>query len=262
MNDASLRWALAPNPSPMTLDGTRTFVVGWREPIVIDPGPAIPSHLDAILTLLAGATPSAIVLTHAHADHAGGAADLRAATGAPVWLGAEAEGRLPISIDRWARDGDVLDCDAGRVRIVATPGHAPEHLCVHWEGGAAPPAGALFVGDLMMGIGDTTLVAPPDGNLAEYLRSLDRVESLEASLLLPAHGPPIEDPAEAIGRYREHRRQRVAQVREAIARTGTRDPDALVELVYGDALHPALRSAATGSVRAIIQYLAAHGESE
>src|SRR5690606_15808761 len=75
-------------------------------------------------------------------------------------------------------------------------------------------------------------------------------------------GPPIEDPAEAIGRYREHRRQRVAQVREAIARTGTRDPDALVELVYGDALHPALRSAATGSVRAIIQYLAAHGESE
>lgn len=247
----------AANPSPMTLDGTRTFLVGRDRPVVIDPGPADPRHLERILQHLAGARPAAILLTHAHPDHAAGAPALARSTGAPLWLAPG--GR---SMESWAgevghpvRDGDQLRTDEGVLQAVATPGHAPEHMAFLWSGGHAPPGGALFVGDLLMGEGDTTLVAPPEGDLGAYLRSLEVVERVGAGVLYPAHGPSLPDPAEAVGRFRRHRLERIRQVAELLRERPDATPAQLVDAVYGPRLHPELRRAAEGSLAAVMNYL-------
>lgn len=253
---AEPRVVLAANPSPMTLDGTRTFLVGRERPVVIDPGPADPAHLDAVEAALGGRQPAAILLTHAHPDHAGGAGELARRTGAGVRMGRGALQPLPDAAVRWwMEDGDGVETDAGVVRAVATPGHAPEHLAFHWVEGAAPPGGALFVGDLLMGTGDTTLVSPPEGDLAAYLASLERVELLRPAVLYPSHGPPIAEVAETVERYRAHRRARIEQVEAALRRRPGASRDELVDLVYGDALPPALRGAAKGSLAAILHFL-------
>jgi hydroxyacylglutathione hydrolase len=253
--DAMLRVVRAENPSAMTLDGTRTFVVGAGAPVVIDPGPDDPAHLRAVLRALAGGRPAAILLTHAHADHAAGAPALATATGAPVMMGAGAL-HPPFPADlvgRWLRDGERV----GEVELVATPGHAPVHLSFLWTGPGSPPGGALFVGDLFMGEGDTTLVAPPEGDLGAYLASLRRVGALAPAVLHPAHGPPLEDAAGAVERFLCHRTERIRQVRRALERRPDASPEALLEEVYGPALDPALRAAAAGSVRAILDHLRA-----
>ncbi|MDQ3523110.1 MAG: MBL fold metallo-hydrolase [Gemmatimonadota bacterium] len=224
-----LRTLLAPNPSPMTLDGTRTFLVGHSHPVVIDPGPSDPVHLRAILDALAGARPAAILLTHSHPDHAALAGELSRQTGS-----------LVTQAD--------ADTDAGAIRAIPTPGHTADHVSFQWED-------TLFVGDLFMGEGNTTLVAPPEGNLRAYLASLERVREIAPQLLYPAHGPPITNPVQAVGRYRRHREDRIQQVRDAMRRTRSSDPALLVRSVYGPELHPELRSAAEGSVRAILDYL-------
>ncbi|HEX2204142.1 MAG TPA: MBL fold metallo-hydrolase [Longimicrobium sp.] len=258
-----LRTILAPNASPMTLDGTRTFVVGRRAPAVVDPGPADPAHLDAIVRALGGAAPVAILLTHSHRDHADGALPLAERTGAPVRM-ARGAFSLPFGenrVERWLEDGDVTGTDAGPLVVVATPGHAPEHLAFHWTGPDAPEGGALFAGDAFMGQGDTTLVSPPEGDLAAYLRTLDRVESLAPGVLHPAHGPEIADPLAAVARYRAHRMERIAQVVRALRQAGPSRPGALVDAVYGAELHPGLRMAAEGSLYAILGYLEASGRA-
>lgn len=248
-----LRTLLAPNPSPMTLDGTRTFVVGRERPVVIDPGPEIAEHVDAVLAALDGRTPVAILLTHGHGDHADAAPTLAARTGAPVR--ARSGAAEPLG------DGDVVESDAGTLAAIATPGHAPDHLCFHWQGPGAGGGGVLFAGDLFMGQGDTTLVAPPEGDLADYLRSLDRVEALAPGSILPAHGPAIADPPAAVARYRAHRMQRILQVADALRRLGPCGPGALLEEVYGATLHPGLRAAAEGSLFAILEYLRSTGRA-
>ena len=254
-----LQTILAPNASPMTLDGTRTFVVGRERPAVIDPGPDDPAHLDAILAALDGRTPAAILLTHAHGDHADAAPALAARTGAPVWM---APGAMSIRIDgfetRHIRHGERIETDAGALTAVATPGHAPEHVCFLWTEGPAETHRSLFAGDMFMGGGDTTLVAPPEGDLTEYLLSLDRLEALRPSVIHPAHGPAIPDGMEAIARYRAHRAERIAQVVRAL-RQGPAKPAELIDRVYGPELHPALRGAAEGSLRAILTHLVATG---
>lgn len=225
-----IRSLLAPNASPMTLDGTRTYLVGESHPVVIDPGPDDARHLQAILRTLGGISPVAILLTHAHPDHAALAGRLARETGAPV-----GQGRA--------------DTDAGPVEPIRTPGHTPDHVCFTL-------GDAVFVGDLFMGAGDTTLVAAPEGDLRAYLASLERIAALAPGILYPAHGPPIDNPREAAGRYRRHREDRIQQVRDAIRRTRSFDPAVLVPAVYGTGLHPDLRAAAEGSVRAILDYLA------
>lgn len=248
-----LRTLLAPNPSPMTLDGTRAFVVGRERPVVIDPGPDVAEQVDALLTALGGRTPVAILLTHGHGDHADAAPALAARTGAPV--------RALRGVAEPLRDGDAVESDAGTLVAVSTPGHSPDHLCFHWRGEEAGKRGVLFAGDLFLGQGDTTLVAPPEGDLADYLRSLDRVEALAPGVILPAHGPAIDDPLAAVTRYRAHRMQRILQVADALRRLGPSGPGALLDEVYGAALHPGLRAAAEGSLSAILGYLRSTGRA-
>jgi glyoxylase-like metal-dependent hydrolase (beta-lactamase superfamily II) len=257
MRSQHLRVLLAPNPSPMTLDGTRTFVVGRRRPLVIDPGPAEAQHLSRLRAELAGVRPVAILLTHHHPDHGAAAPALAAATGAPMLMasGALDVGFPRIDADEWVPDGTVWETDGGAVRAVTTPGHSPEHLAFLWHGPDTPAGGVLFVGDLFMGTGDTTLVAPPEGDLHAYLGSLERVRRLEPGVLLPAHGPPLDDPAAAIERYVRHRQQRIAQVRDVLRDAGPLPPAALVDRIYPD-LDPRLRAAAEGSLQAILAYLA------
>ena len=256
MND-SLQTLLAPNPSPMTLDGTRTFIVGCERPAVIDPGPSAGGHLDAILAALDGRTPIAILLTHAHGDHSELAAALSVRTGAPVMVAPGGGGEEFPGDLRRLEDGDAIYTDAGTVQAVSTPGHSPDHVSFHWH-----DRGAVFVGDLFMGEGDTTLVAPPEGDLAAYLRSLDRIASLSPVVLYPAHGPPLADPAEAVARYRRHREARIEQVVRALRRAGPSRPGELLDAVYGADLHPSLRRAAEGSLHAILGYLSAEGLAE
>lgn len=233
-----LRTLLAPNPGPMTLDGTRTYIVGRERPAVIDPGPLDRAHAEAIVAALEGREPI-ILLTHHHSDHADLAEPLARETGGRI---------LPVA------EGDAVRTDAGDLHVLATPGHAPDHVAFHW-----PARGAVFVGDTFMGVGDTTLVAPPEGDLAAYLRTLDRIAALEPAILYPTHGPPLDDPAEAIPRFRRHREQRIEQVVRALRRAGPSRPRALLDAVYGAELDPALRGAAEGSLHAILGYLTAEG---
>jgi glyoxylase-like metal-dependent hydrolase (beta-lactamase superfamily II) len=248
------RWVLAPNPSLMTLDGTRTYIVGRERPVLIDPGPDIVAHIDNVLIALGGARPLAILITHSHSDHSGAADRLARATGSPLWMAPQAIHPPTARPTHSVRDGDTLVSDAGDLRILFTPGHSPDHISIHWTDPASD-RGAAFVGDLLMGKGDTTLVAYPGGSVGEYLSSLDLIESLDCAVLYPAHGPPLLAP-DAIRRHREHRLHRVSQLRRLLADHPGADPERLVDLVYGSALDVRLRSAASASVDAIVRYLA------
>ena len=236
-----LRSVLAPNASAMTLDGTRTHLVGERDVAVIDPGPDLPSHIDA---LVAGAPrPVAILLTHTHPDHAAGATSLAARTGAPVRC---------IADDSLA-EGDVIVTDHGALVTLHSPGHAPDHASFHW-----PEQAMVFCGDLMMGGLDTALVAPPEGDLSDYLASLERMRRLRPAVIVPAHGPPFTDCDASIDRYVEHRQARLRQVLNALAD----DPlttDGVAERVYGGTIPAELREVATAAAEAYLRHLARQG---
>ncbi len=239
----------APNASPLTLDGTRTYLVGTRRVAVLDPGPLLPEHLDAVADAVsahAGARAVAILVTHDHPDHAPGAGPLAQRLGAPVL--SVAGGTL--------KPGDVVRTDAGALVASATPGHAPDHVAFHW-----PEAAAVFCGDLMLGGQDSTLVAPPDGDLTAYLASLERLLAFSPRIIYPTHGEPFTDPAAAISAYVRHREERLQQVLAALA-PGEASDDTVVMRVYGAALDPRLRAAATGATRAYLAHLQRLGRVE
>ncbi len=238
----ALRTVRAPNPSLLTLDGTRTYLVGRQQVAVLDPGPALPAHLAALANVAleaAGARVVAVLVTHDHPDHAPGAAPLARRLGAPVL--SVAAGTL--------RDGDRVETDAGALVALATPGHAPDHIAFHWPG-----QDAIFCGDLMLGGQATALVAPPEGDLSAYLASLARLDALHPRIVYPTHGEPFTDPAAAIAEYIHHREQRLAQVLGALA-SGEASADTVVMRVYGAALDPRLRAAATGATLAYLAHL-------
>jgi glyoxylase-like metal-dependent hydrolase (beta-lactamase superfamily II) len=245
---------LAPNPGPMTLDGTNTWILaepGADRAIVVDPGPLHEGHLQAVLAAAEGrgARIGLVLLTHGHADHAEGAARLATlAGGVPVRavdpahrLGSEGLG-----------DGDVVTLDGLEVVVVATPGHTADSLSFVLSADQA-----VLTGDTVLGRG-TTVVAWPDGKLADYLDSLRRLRSLaesgRLSTVLPGHGPVLKDQALlAIDQYLEHRAERLAQVEAALA-AGDQTPAEIVQRVYAD-VDPVVWPAAELSVRAQLEYL-------
>lgn len=227
--------------------------------MVIDPGPDDPEHLAAVVAALGGSRPAAILLTHGHLDHSALAVRLAEQVGGPVGTarGACAEYVDPRRVDRWLADGDRVETDAGPIIALATPGHAPEHLAFVHEAEEI----RVFVGDLLMGTGNTTLVAPPEGELHAYLASLRRVDDLRADVLHPAHGTALTDPGAAVRRYVAHREARIRQVAAAAASIGDADPARISALVYGTGVPPELAAAAEGSVRAVLDFLVTVGRA-
>lgn len=245
---------LAPNPGPMTLEGTNTWVLaepGAARAVVIDPGPHDQPHLLATRDAVAAGdrTVGLILLTHGHADHSAGARRFAALTGAPV-LALDPAYRLG---DEGLGDGDVVELDGLEIRVVSTPGHSGDSVSF-----LLPAEQAVLTGDTVLGRG-TTVVAHPDGRLGEYLSSLRRLRALasesQATKVWPGHGPVLDDAAAVLDYYLTHRAERLAQVEEALA-AGARTPRAVVERVYAD-VDPILWPAAELSVRAQLDYLAA-----
>jgi len=241
---------LAPNPGPMTLDGTNTWVLlepGAAEAVVLDPGPLDETHLQAVLETVEhlGAHVALTLLTHGHADHAGSAARFGELTRAPVR-------RLGTGQDD-LRGGQLLSVGGLELLVIATPGHTSDSLSF-----LVAAENALLTGDTILGRG-TTVVAWPDGELAAYLDSLERIERLTGSgevlRILPGHGPQLREAAGVVRHYREHRAERLEQVRAAVA-SGATGPRAVVELVYADVPRE-VWPAAELSVRAQLDHLAA-----
>lgn len=230
-----LREVLAPNASAMTLDGTRTFIIGRERVAVLDPGSPDPAHLDAVADLVGDGVCVGILITHGHPDHAAGADTLAT--------------RLRTRVRASFHGGERIETDAGALVAVKTPGHTRDHTAFHW-----PAADAVFCGDLMMGGLDTALVASPEGDLADYLDSLERVRALRPRVIHPAHGPSFHEPDSAIDGYIAHRRERRQQVLRALD-AGATSVDALVDHVYGDALPAEFRGIARGAIVAWIEHL-------
>lgn len=245
------RVLLAPNPGPMTLDGTNSYLLSGGDgtsTVIVDPGPLVDGHLAA----LADAGPVELILiTHRHIDHTEGAAALAAATGAPVRAADPAfcVGGDPL------RDGERLTVAGLDIEVLATPGHTADSVCFLMTG----PDGrtAVLTGDTILGRG-TTVLAPPDGSLRDYLGTLRVLASLGHTPVLPAHGPQLPDLEEVALEYLAHREQRLDQIRAALVHLGVdahaAEVPAVADVVYHD-VDPSVRRAAEHSVAAQLDYL-------
>jgi len=234
---------LAPNPSPMTLTGTNTYLVGQTEIAVIDPGPDLPEHVDAIVEALRLlGKPAISLVTHQHGDHLPAAIRLRERLGVPVG----GHPALP-DVDRRLANGEIVALADVHLRSLHTPGHTPDHTCFLLE-----EEQALFAGDLVAGIG-TVVVGSGRGELADYFRSLDLIAQVAPMLLLPGHGPLVREPSAKIAEYLEHRLGRERQVLDALAAGATTVP-AMVARIYPD-VNPELRAQAGRNVTAHLMKL-------
>ncbi len=260
------RYRLAPNPGPMSLDGTNSYLVSAPSAdsvVIVDPGPLDEPHLAA---LQSAGTVELVLITHHHLDHTEASARFHELTGAPVRAlnPAYCHGGAPLT------DGEVLSAAGVRIEVLATPGHTADSVCFHLPDDG--PAGSVLTGDTVLGRG-TTVLCYPDGTLGEYLASLDRLESLGGALVLPAHGPTLPVIGEVARAYRAHRLERLDQIRAALLTLGISgtlyddgasagaDPDevsaavvAVTNAVYAD-IDPSVRKAAEQSVAAQLHYL-------
>jgi glyoxylase-like metal-dependent hydrolase (beta-lactamase superfamily II) len=242
---------LAHNPSAFTYYGTQSYIVGEREVAVIDPGPDLPEHLDALTAAIAGRKVVAIMCTHTHRDHSPAAAPLGDRTGAPIigcaplaleTVGPRADASFDgdYAPDRVLADGEAIEVDAMPVTAVATPGHTSNHLCFAY-------GDALFTGDHVMGW-STTVIFPPDGDMAAYMASLDKLRRRDDRIYYPAHGPAVTNPAQYVRHLVGHRLQREKQILSLVGE----QPRTIPEIVAGayPGLDPRLVTAAGGSVLA------------
>lgn len=260
-----IRRVLADNPSPYTFTGTQTFVVGdGAEVAVIDPGPADAAHVAAIMACVGAARVSAIVITHTHKDHSPAAVPLAALTGAPVIgcapLALAADGmRADAPFDhtyapaRVLVDGDTVAGDGWTLSAVHTPGHTSNHLCFALE-----ETGALFTGDHVMGW-STSVVVPPDGDMGDYMRSLEKLVARDDRIYFPAHGPAVTNPRQLVRGMVGHRRQRENQIVRLLAGEPL-SAAALVPRMY-KGLDERLMPAAEMSVTAHLLDLEKRGET-
>jgi ribonuclease/clavin/mitogillin len=227
---------------------TNVWILGDHHVTVIDPASPYPDEQDRLDTILEMYMVEKIVLTHHHADHVGGAEDLRKRTGARIAAHPLTAERVGFTVDELLEDGDVFGTDAGVWRAIHTPGHATGHLCFYNAGMG------LVAGDMVAGIG-TILLDPPEGNLALYLDSLSMLRDLKPERLLPAHGPHIEDAVGCLSHYIHHRHQRTEQITRALADSGPASAEDLVAAVYRDAIPKAFYPIAARQVLCHLQWL-------
>jgi glyoxylase-like metal-dependent hydrolase (beta-lactamase superfamily II) len=259
-----IRRVVARNPSPFTFKGTGTYIVGRGSVAVIDPGPAMKDHIAALLAALDGETVSHILITHTHLDHSPAAAPLKQATGAPTLgfgphgatrsagPGSEEGGDRDFVPDVELRDGDIVEGKGWRIAAVHTPGHTSNHLCF-----ALADEKVLFSGDHVMGW-STSVIAPPDGDMAAYLRALDKLLTRDDAVYWPTHGPAITDPKAHVRAFIAHRRGRAAAILQRLA-AGDQTIPALVAAIYVG-LDERLRVAAGRSVLSHLIALIEEGE--
>jgi len=242
-----VRRVLADNPSPFTYWGTQTYLVGDNDGVaVIDPGPDLEPHIDAVIEALGGVPAIALVCTHTHRDHSPATRALKQRTGAPIIgcaplalddSGPRADAAFDVDYvpDRVLGDGEAIGGKGWTLKAVATPGHTSNHLCF-----ALPEANALFTGDHVMGW-STTVVSPPDGDMAAYMASLDLLMQRDDAIYYPAHGEPIEQPQRFVRGLAGHRKHREGQILRLLDE-GERVIPNLVEKMYvgiDSKLHPA-----------------------
>ncbi|HYK81143.1 MAG TPA: MBL fold metallo-hydrolase [Micropepsaceae bacterium] len=250
-----IRRLLARNPGPFTFKGTGVAIIGKGEVAVIDPGPDDPEHLAALRAALKGETVTHILVTHTHRDHSPAAKPLKAWTGAPTYgFGPHGSGKSETGIaveeggdrdfvpDIALRDGDIIDGSGFTIECVHTPGHTSNHMCY-----ALKEEKALFTGDHVMGW-STTVVAPPDGDMGDYLASLRKLLARDDAILWPTHGGPVRDPKPFLTAYLAHRLEREQQILDALRQGATIIPE-MVERIYLG-LDPRLKPAAALSVLA------------
>jgi glyoxylase-like metal-dependent hydrolase (beta-lactamase superfamily II) len=242
---------LAHNPSAFTYFGTQSYIVGAGKVAVIDPGPDLPEHVDALETAIEGRELVAIVCTHTHRDHSPAAAPLAKRTGAPIigcaplaleTVGPRADASFDgdYAPDRVLGDGEALDIDGKPLVAVATPGHTSNHLCFAYDG-------ALLTGDHVMGW-STTVVVPRDGDMAAYMASLDKLRKRDDRIYYPAHGPAVTNPAQYVRHLVGHRMQREKQILGLVGERRRAIPDIVADAYPGR--DPRLVVAAGGSVLA------------
>lgn len=257
----------APNAGPMTFTGTNTYLLGRDALAVIDPGPADERHFEALIRAIAGRPVEMILATHTHLDHTGLCEALKSETGAPLLaegphrtsrpLGAGEVNLLDAAADHAFRpdrpltDGEEIETAAGRITAIATPGHTANHMAFSLES-----VGVLFPGDHVMAW-STSIVAPPDGRMADYMASLDKLTTRTETLYLPGHGGPITKPSAFVRAMRAHRRMREQAILERV-RTGDREISEIVRAIYRST-PPALHGAAALSVLAHLEHLCERG---
>jgi glyoxylase-like metal-dependent hydrolase (beta-lactamase superfamily II) len=244
---------LAANPSPFTYTGTETYLVGTSDVAVIDPGPDLPEHVDALLRAIDGRRVVGILCTHTHRDHSPASRAIKAATGAPI-IGcaalaldddgprADAAFDRDYLPDRVLQDGDQLSGDGWTLTAVATPGHTSNHLCFALE-----ESGALFTGDHIMGW-STSVIAPPDGDMGDYMASLDKLLGRKDRIYYPAHGEAVEKPQRLVRGMMGHRKQREGQILRLLGKQASEIPEMVEKMYVG--LDPRLTGAAGRSVLA------------
>jgi glyoxylase-like metal-dependent hydrolase (beta-lactamase superfamily II) len=261
-----IRRVVADNPGPFTFKGTGTYIVGRGEVAVIDPGPDLPEHLDAILKAVAGERVTHILITHHHSDHSPLAGPLKAATGATIYgcavAGHEVEDTGEVKMEAGHDHDfrpDVSLCGGGEVsgpgwtmEAIPTPGHTSNHLCY-----ALRQENACFTGDHIMGW-STTVITPPDGDMTDYLASLNAIRARNFTTLWPTHGPPIREVTPFIDAYLEHRQERIDQILNAL-KAGPGRVNDLVPRLYAD-VDPRLWPAAARSMLAGIIHLVRQGK--
>ncbi len=261
-----IRRIVARNPSPFTFRGTGTYVIGRGEVAVVDPGPALPEHVDALLAALGGETITHQLITHTHLDHSPAARLVKQAVGAPTYgFGphgsgpAESGPKVEEGGDRDFRpdvvlgDGDAVEGAGWRMTAVHTPGHTSNHLCFALAGERA-----LFTGDHVMGW-STSVISPPDGDMAAYLASLRRLLGRDDLVYWPTHGPPVREPGPFVRAFIAHREEREAQIADCLRR-GADTIERMVETMYADVpghLHPA----AARTVLAHLVHMVAEGRA-
>ena len=242
---------LAHNPSAFTYYGTQSYVVGEDEIAVIDPGPELPEHVEALIHAIAGRQVAAIMCTHTHRDHSPAARPLAERTGAPIigcaplaleTVGPRADAAFDgdYAPDRVLSDGETIEVDGRNIAAVATPGHTSNHLCFAC-------GDALFTGDHVMGW-STTVVVPPDGDMAAYMTSLDKLRQRKDRIYYPAHGPAVTNPQQYVRGLIGHRMQREKQILRLVGEQPRDIPNIVANAYPG--LDPRLVTAAGGSVLA------------